>query len=147
MVTGVDAVERALRVARRRAAQSGVEVEFVQGDVAHLDRAGIGGPFDLFLDLGCFHILPDQVRALYGASIARVAAPDARLILFAFGHNRHPFGPRGAEREEIERYLSPAWTIAWSALENDLPYRTPRGASATWYALRRSSAARSGARP
>ena len=138
-VTGVDAVERALRVARRRAAQNGVEVELVHGDVAHLDRSGITGPFDLFLDLGCFHILPDQVRALYGASLARAAAPDARLILFAFGHNKHPFGPRGAERDEIERYLSPAWNITWSAPEHDLPYRTPRGASATWYVLRRSS--------
>lgn len=138
--TGIDAVERALRVARQRATRAGVTAEFVHGDITRLDRAGIDGPFDLFLDLGCFHILPDRERRLYGESIARVAHPDAQLILFAFGHNRLPWGPRGAEREDIERNLSPHWTIVWSAPERDLPYRIPRGASATWYLLRRTGA-------
>jgi SAM-dependent methyltransferase len=135
--TGIDAVERALRVARRRAAGSGVNVEFVQGDITQLDRAGIVGPFDLFLDLGCFHILSDQERRHYSESITRVAAAEARLIVFAFSPNKHVLGPRGAEREDIERSLSPDWTIVWSTPENELPYRTPRGASATWYMLQR----------
>jgi SAM-dependent methyltransferase len=137
--TGIDAVERALRVARRRAARRGVGAEFVHGDITQLDRAGINGPFDLFLDLGCFHILSDQERRLYGESITRVAAPDARLVLFSFSPNQHILGPRGAEREDIEQALSPDWTIVWSAPESELPYRTPRGASATWYLLRRVS--------
>jgi len=34
--TGVDAVERALRAARRRAGKSGVDVTFVRGDVTRL---------------------------------------------------------------------------------------------------------------
>ena len=138
--TGVDAVERALRVARRRAADAGVNVEFVQGDVTHLDRAGINGPFDLLLDLGCFHILLDQERRLYRESITRVAGANAQLILFAFSHNKHVMGPRGAERDEIEQCLAPDWTIAWTAPETNLPYRTPRGATATWYLLRRTAA-------
>ena len=136
--TGIDAVERALRVARQRAERAGVHAEFVRGDITHLEHAGIAGPFDLFVDLGCFHILSDQERRLYGESIARVASADARMILFAFGHNKLPWGPRGAEREDIERSLAPDWTIAWSAPESELPYRIPRGASATWYVLRRS---------
>ena len=135
--TGIDAVERALRVARRRAASCGVSVEFVRGDVTHLDRAGIIGPFDLFLDLGCFHILSEQERRLYSESITRVATADARLILFAFGPNKYVLGPRGAERADIERSFSPGWTIVWSRPESELPYRTPRGASATWYLLQR----------
>jgi SAM-dependent methyltransferase len=96
-VTGIDAVERALKVARQRAEQAGVRPEFVQGDVTRLDRAGIRGPFDLFLDLGCFHILMDDERRRYGESVARVAAPEAELILFAFGPNKLWIGPRGAE--------------------------------------------------
>jgi SAM-dependent methyltransferase len=136
--TGIDAVERALRVARRRAAGCGTSVEFIRGDVTHLDRAGLNGPFDLFLDLGCFHILSDQERCLYSESITRVAAANARLILFAFGPNKHPLGPRGAKREDIERAFSPGWTIVWSTPENELPYRIPGGASATWYMLQRA---------
>jgi 2-polyprenyl-3-methyl-5-hydroxy-6-metoxy-1,4-benzoquinol methylase len=36
--TGIDAGGRALRVARRRAATAGVDVEFVEGDITQLDR-------------------------------------------------------------------------------------------------------------
>ncbi len=140
-VTGIDVVERALRVARRRAERRHLAIEFVHGDITQLDRAGVTGPFDLFLDLGCFHILPDRERRLYGNSIARVAAPDAQLILFAFGPNMHVLGPRGATREDIAQNLSPAWTIDWSAPETELPYRIPRGATATWYRLRRGESA------
>ena len=73
-VTGIDAVERALKVARLRAERAGVKPEFVHGDVTQLERAGIRGPFDLFLDLGCFHILLDDERRRYGESIAQVAS-------------------------------------------------------------------------
>src|SRR5262245_21342455 len=44
-VTGIDAVERALRVARGRAAKRGVAVDFVHGDITQLARAGVTGPF------------------------------------------------------------------------------------------------------
>jgi SAM-dependent methyltransferase len=139
--TGVDMVERALRVARRRAARANVPVDFVRGDVTQLDRAGITGPFDMFLDLGCFHILPDEARRLYCGSITKVAAPDARLLMFAFSHNTHFLGPRGAERDEIEQCFAPGWSIVRAMPERDLPYRTPRGATATWYLLQRLPAA------
>ena len=141
-VTGVDAVERALSVARSRAARAGVNVEFVHGDITDLDRAGVIGPFDLFLDLGCFHILSDQERGLYNENITHVAAPAARLILFALSPSKSILGPRGARRQDIERSVLPGWTIARTITEMDLPYRTPRGASATWYLLQRSSRAR-----
>jgi SAM-dependent methyltransferase len=136
-VTGIDVVERALRVARRRARRAGVDVDFIRANLTQLDRAGISGPFDLFLDLGCFHILSDDERRQYSASIESVAAPSARLIMFAFGHNWHVLGPRGAEREDIEQSFSPGWKIIRSLPETELPYRTPRGASATWYLLER----------
>lgn len=134
--TGVDTVERALRRARRRADSAGVKVEFVRGDVTRLDQAGIHGPFDLFLDLGCFHVLSDEERRRYGESVTRVASEDAQLILFAFGPNSFLAGPRGAEQGEIERCLAPNWTIVRSAPVEKLPYRIPPSASATWYMLR-----------
>ncbi len=139
-VAGIDAVERALKVARLRAERAGVKVEFVHGDVTQIERAGIRGPFDLFLDLGCFHILSDDERRHYGESIARVAGAEAQVILFAFGPNKLLIGPRGAERTDIERWLAPYWAIVWSAPDSDVPYRVPRGATATWYRLQRTSA-------
>ena len=54
-VTGVDFAWRAIRVARRKARRSGVEVELQVADVTRGDA--VSGPYDLVLDLGCFHNL------------------------------------------------------------------------------------------
>src|SRR6266567_3352852 len=102
-VTGIDVVERALRVARQRAEKQRVAVEFVHGDITRLTQAGVTGPFDLFVDLGCFHILSDMERQLYSNSIAEVATSSALLILFALGPNKPLLGPRGATRGDVER--------------------------------------------
>jgi cyclopropane fatty-acyl-phospholipid synthase-like methyltransferase len=135
--TGVDMVERALGVARRRAATHRVEVELVQGDVTRLDQAGVTGPFDLLIDRGCFHNLSEDERARYNASITRVAAAGAELILFSLGRCRNWLLPAGAEREDVERCFSPGWRIAWSAPEERVWFWLPAGVSATWYRLQR----------
>src|SRR5574342_1242280 len=54
-VTGVDFVPRAIRMAKGKARKAGVEVELLVRDVT--DLKGITGPFDLALDIGCFHSL------------------------------------------------------------------------------------------
>ena len=137
-VTGVDAVERALRVARRRAAERKLAVDFIRGDVTRLDRVGVAGPFAFLLDSGCFHGMADDARRRYGESIARVAAPDAVLLMLAFGHRKGGFGPRGAERADIEQSLSGTWRIESTAPADDLR-RLPSGiTTATWYWLQRT---------
>jgi SAM-dependent methyltransferase len=136
-VTGIDAVERALRKARRRAAQSGVDVAFVHGDVTRIDQAKIVGPFDLLLDFGCFHTMSDCERRRYVESVSSVAADNARLLLFALGPAGFRLWPRGAQRADVERHFSSAWSIIWSAPEDKMPAAMPRGATATWYLLKR----------
>jgi SAM-dependent methyltransferase len=136
-VTGLDAVGRALRVARRRAAAAGVKVEFVHGEIEHLERTGITGGFSLFLDIGCFHNLFEKDRYLYSDAICRVATPDAHLIMFALSPNKHLLAPRGVERNSLEKCFSPAWRIVSSAVESEVPYRVPGEAKGTWYCLQR----------
>jgi SAM-dependent methyltransferase len=137
--TGVDSVERALQVARRRADERNVAVEFVRGDVTRLDRAGISGTFDLLLDSACFHHMSDKDRLRYGQGLTRIAAPHAQLLLFVFGHRpKGALGPRGAEREDIERSFSPAWTVISSRPgKPEEVRRLPPGGAApsTWYQL------------
>jgi len=139
--TGVDSVERALREARRRATGHGVAVDFVHGDVTRLDHLGISGPFDFLLDSGCFHHMSENDRRRYSEGLTRVAAPHSELLLFVFGRRRLYPGPRGAEREDIERSFSPAWTITWSADDPDVPRPPPGNKLATWYRLQRSRSA------
>ncbi len=46
-MTGIDIVEKALRRARERVQQAGVEMRLVHGDVTNLRAAGIGSGFRL----------------------------------------------------------------------------------------------------
>lgn len=112
-VTAVDMVPKALAIAERRAAAAGVTPRFVAGDVTRLPELGIGNGYDLILDFGCFHTLPDDRRAAYVTSIGKVSAPDATLLLFGF--RRPPkVSPMhaGVSIEEIrQRFGTAGWKV------------------------------------
>jgi SAM-dependent methyltransferase len=105
-VTGIDFVPRAIRAARRKNPRASLVV----GDVTGLAAAGVSGPFDLMLDLGCFHSLPDDRRDAYVAEVARVAAPGGTYLLFAFGAKQR--GTPVATEEEIRRRFASRFEIA-----------------------------------
>lgn len=110
-VTGVDFVPRALRRARERAEEAGVEVQLLEGDVTTLGAAGIGSGFQLLVDFGCFHDeLTDGQRKDEGREATAAAARGAMLLLMAWkpGH-RGPL-PRGASPQDIQAAF-PEWTL------------------------------------
>jgi SAM-dependent methyltransferase len=109
-VTGVDLVGRALRRARERATDAGVEMRLVQGDVTALGEAGVGSGFRLVLDTGTFHGLTRPHREAMGDAVSAVAAPDATLILDCFAPRRRGPLPRGASREDVEEAF-PDWEV------------------------------------
>ena len=109
-VTGVDLVDKALRRARARAAESRVEMRLVKADVTALSRADVGGDFRLVLDTGTFHGLDDEQRAAMGREVSAVCADDAGLLLDCFTPARRGPLPRGASREDVERAV-PDWEI------------------------------------
>src|SRR5207247_2926145 len=78
---GIDFVGRAIAKARRRARDAGVSCTFVLGDVAAL---ALPGPFDLALDIGCLHSMPETARAAYAAGLARVVRAGGTYLLYAF---------------------------------------------------------------
>lgn len=98
-VTGIDAVPKALDIARQRAEQHRAEVTFVEGDVRHLDELVEPG-VDLVLDGGCFHGMSDRSRAKVVRAEDAVARPGATLVMVAFHPTAGP-GPRGATRDDI----------------------------------------------
>ncbi len=120
-VTGLDSAGRALRTARERADRAGVDIDFVHGDVTRIDKAGVSGPFDLFLDGGCFHGMSEDERRRYSKSITQVAAPDAEILLFSFGLSKRGVPPRGAEIGDVERCFADSWSIFWTQAEQDIP--------------------------
>ena len=108
-VTGVDFVEKALRRARDRVTNAGVDVRLVQGDVTALRAAGVGSGFRLVLDTGTFHGLTRDQREAMGREVSAVAAPDATVLMIAWPKRRRPL-IRGVSRSEIEEAF-PGWTV------------------------------------
>ena len=81
-VTGVDFAPRAIKLARQKASDAGVPAEFLVKDVTRLQ--GVRGPFDLALDLGCFHGIPPKGRANYLEQLQRVLAPGGFWLMYGF---------------------------------------------------------------
>jgi SAM-dependent methyltransferase len=127
---GVDFSSLAIGSARRKADWTS-GATFVEGDVTRLSELGVDGPFDLVLDIGCFHSVPVGRRDDYEHEAARVARPGARMMIFAFGPwIRIPGSPRRTREPEIRRRFGRDFE-----LERVVPGEEPKGAA--WFYLRR----------
>jgi SAM-dependent methyltransferase len=101
-VTGVEFVPKALRRARERAQDAGVEVRLIEGDVTALRATSVGSGFRFLLDFGLFHGLTDEQREAMGGEVSAVAAPGATMLMLAWEPARRTLLPRGASRGDIE---------------------------------------------
>jgi SAM-dependent methyltransferase len=141
-VTAVDGVEEALAKARQRAAQEGVQVQWIAGDVSDLAGLGLEPGYTLLYDFGCIHGLPDAARASALDALTRLAAPEATLVVVAFKRGRRMILPRGIDKEELTDLLGDAWELV--GVESVVDASTPppiRRAGPTLYHLRRTGAA------
>lgn len=84
-VTGVDFVWLAIRAAKRKARKASAEVDFRVGDVTRLE--GISGPFDLVLDIGCFHSLPESRKAAYIRNLEHLLSDIGTFLMYGFIQN------------------------------------------------------------
>lgn len=98
-VTGVDFAPHAIKIARRKARKAEVEAELLVRDAANL--AGIRGPFDLALDIGCFHGLRDR-KADYLAELERILAPGGHWLMYGFFKPNGESDAPGLEEADLE---------------------------------------------
>jgi SAM-dependent methyltransferase len=108
--TGIDLVAAAIDRARDKAAQRGLEVRFLVGNV--LDLADLGQQFDTVLDSGLFHVLQDDDRSVFVAGLREVVRPGGRYFLLCFS-DRQPgvFGPRRITQDEIRAAFAGGWRV------------------------------------
>ena len=118
-VTAVDVAAKALEKARVKAASEHVRVNFARADATRVSSAGIGQAFALILDSGCLHGMNDDARDRYVQELGAVAAPQARLLIFAFAPGGQ-FGVRGIDHAEIERRFTPQWALLSAAVESEM---------------------------
>ena len=100
---GVDSSEKALRIARERAAEAGVEVDF------HLAEA-TGLPFpdrsiDFANDRGCLHVIDRDRRADYARELHRVLRPGAPFLLRGASADSDEEGFVAVDAAEVDRYF------------------------------------------
>jgi SAM-dependent methyltransferase len=137
-VTGVDGVPRAIDAAKQRAHASSVDVSWVLGDVTRLQTLGIGEGYDLLVDRGCLHGLADTEREQYAEGVAAVAAPGARLLVFAFQPRSRGLGPRGITSDQVTQHLGGAWELVARVPDTEShPPRWIGDAKPIWYQLQR----------
>ena len=110
-VTAVEFVDKALARAKQRAAEEGVEVRWVRGDVGELGRLGLEPGYSLLYDFGCIQGLSDSARRGAAAGLTELAAPGARLLLLAFKAGRRIMLPRGMDREHLFALLGNGWDL------------------------------------
>jgi SAM-dependent methyltransferase len=140
-VTAVDFVDKALATAKQWAAEEGVQVEWVRGDVAELGRLGLAPGYDLLYDFGCIQGLPDAARHGAAAGLTELAAPGATLLVLAFKARRRVLLPRGMDEEDIVGLLGDGWDLAHSEsiVTDDMPPPVRR-ANPTRYRMTRRAA-------
>ena len=112
---GIDFAPEAVAAAKKKAADAGVTAAFVPGDASRLADAGVRGPFDLLLDIGCYHTIPASRRDAYVAGAAAAARPGADFYLAGIADPPRLWrllGARGIGAEEIRARFGPYFSVA-----------------------------------
>jgi cyclopropane fatty-acyl-phospholipid synthase-like methyltransferase len=104
-VTGVDFARRAIDVARDKARKAGVDVDLIVDDVTHLSQ--FPGPYDLILDIGCFHSLPQNSKGAYIRNLKRLLSAEGTYLMYGFyqEESRSGTGLSASDLQELSQTL------------------------------------------
>jgi SAM-dependent methyltransferase len=98
-VLGVDVAETALNMAREKARNRGIAVEFATADA--LEFAGLGRSFETVVDCGLFHTFNSEERQRYAASLASVTQQGGTLQVLCFSDQGSEIGPHPVREEDL----------------------------------------------
>ncbi|PYQ29401.1 MAG: hypothetical protein DMF56_10555 [Acidobacteria bacterium] len=107
-VAGVDVAETALAIAREKARDRNIEIEFAAADALQLQH--LKRTFDTVLDCGLFHTFDHEERPRYVASLASVTARDGTLYVLCFSDEGADLGPHPVSQEALRAAFS-GWNI------------------------------------
>lgn len=143
-VTGVDFAPRAIALARRKVRQASLQADLRVADVTRLE--GIDGPFDLALDIGCFHGVTD--RPAYLRQLQRILRPGGHWLLYGFFRPAEPTQfhgmdrlfalfqsrlPPGLEESDLENIQQSGLSLIWRKDGTDR-----RGRPSAWFLFRKN---------
>jgi len=102
-------------MARKKAEERGIDVEFAAVDAFQLER--LGRTFDTVLDCGLFHTFDGDERPRYVASLASVS--EGTLYVLCFSDEGPDVGPHPVTQQELRAAFNPGtgWNVG--AIEAD----------------------------
>ncbi|MGH9079509.1 MAG: class I SAM-dependent methyltransferase [Acidimicrobiales bacterium] len=107
---GVDIAPRAIELANAKAAERGLEAQFLVADALQLVE--LGEQFDTVLDCGLFHVFDDDDRERYVRSLTDVVPSGGHYHMLCFSDRQSgDWGPRRVPHEEIRAAFSEGWGI------------------------------------
>ena len=111
-VLGVDVAETALSIAREKAVDRGLQLEFIAADAFQLEQ--LGRRFETVLDCGLFHTFDHDERPRYAASLASVTGLDGTLYVLCFSDDGPETGPHPITQEQLRAAFNPSsgWQLA-----------------------------------
>lgn len=120
-VTGVDFAPNAIRAARKKAIQTGLEIDFHVGDVTDLFM--LSGPYDYALDIGCLFTLKTDDRKKYVNHLVRLLRPEGMFMLYAWLPRPWKGSTWGISPEEVDALLDSSFMKIRSVMgeENNFP--------------------------
>jgi SAM-dependent methyltransferase len=128
-VMGVDVSCLAIRKARQKAANVDGEIRFSQGDVVELQD--IEGPFDLALDIGCFHSLETIEKERYLDNVAQRIRPGGTYLLYTW------LAPEGEQSRRRMRECDLLHFIDGRFELQRVEHGSDRGHPSAWFTFRR----------
>lgn len=110
-VTGVDLAPTAIERARHKAAERGLDAEFIVADATEL--AGYDGHFDTVVDSGLLHCLEPPAQRRYLEVLRRICRPGGRVAVLCFADVPGARTPDRARLTEhgLRELFADAWDI------------------------------------
>jgi len=114
-VTGVDFVPGAIALAKRKARNKSLAVDFRIGNVTRLHNTLVSTPYDLILDIGCFHGLSPSDKRIYLDQLPDLLVTGGTWLMYGFINEAKIPGSGSPHRYRINKILfSPGKASGWS---------------------------------
>jgi cyclopropane fatty-acyl-phospholipid synthase-like methyltransferase len=113
-VTGMDISDRAIGLARKKAIDRGLKVEFIVRDVLKPDEQFTDIAFDTVVDTGLYHVIDDANKPFYLRQVHKALKPSGQYFMLCFSDKETAYGgPKRVSMEEIEKNFSGLFRIRY----------------------------------
>jgi len=124
-VTGVDFAPKAIRMARKKAAKAGFDVEFHVADVSDLSM--LDGFYDYALDIGCLFTLKTKDRIKYADNLTQFVKQGGVFMLYAWLPRTWKGANWGISPEDVEALMASGFKKTKSVIGEEQNFPT------AWY--------------